>query len=27
VINVEARRCLQKVINKMECDITMRAKD
>jgi flagellar assembly factor FliW len=27
VINVEARRGLQKVINKMECDITMRAKD
>lgn len=27
VINVEARRGVQKVINKMECDITMRAKD
>ncbi|AUL98844.1 flagellar biosynthesis protein FliW [Zoogloeaceae bacteirum Par-f-2] len=27
VINVDARRGLQKVISKMECDIVMRAKD
>ncbi|THF60231.1 flagellar assembly protein FliW [Pseudothauera rhizosphaerae] len=27
VINAEARRGLQKVMNKVECDITMRARD